>query len=161
VDIAVRTRCDRSPGRVVDQRIRLAHSTGLRRVRASAVARCRPASSESTAPRRGWTAHAGRGSRARSIAPCETLAAIHCRATRLSPAEDRHLTRFTAHRIRPPRRPRESREPNLTPSRKPKTGIDPLDAKPPTFQMLPNAVCLGHDVLALAAERRRLRCRSL
>ena len=58
-DIAVWPRRDRTPARVADRAVPLAHSMRLPSLPALATARCRPASPGSKAPRHDWTV--GRG----------------------------------------------------------------------------------------------------
>src|ERR1700691_2124475 len=68
VDIAVWPCRDRTPARVADRAVPLAHSMRLPSLPALATGRCRLALSGSRAPRRGRTAHALKGSTAHSIA---------------------------------------------------------------------------------------------
>ena len=74
-DIAVAPRRGPPPRRELDRSVPSAGSTPRRGLPSSAAGRCRPASPGSRAPRHGWTGLASRGARARSIGPCETLAA--------------------------------------------------------------------------------------
>ena len=74
-DIAAGPRRDPPPRRQLDRPVPSARSTPPRDLISSAVARCRRASPGSRATRHDWTGLASRGARARSIGPCESLAA--------------------------------------------------------------------------------------
>ena len=74
-DIAAGPRRDPPPRRQLDRPVPSARSTPPRGLISSAVARRRPASPGSRATRHDWTGLASRGARARSIGPCESLAA--------------------------------------------------------------------------------------